>query len=130
MRQILFIFILIAMAITADAQRDHLFAVDTLTDADTITLEIPYQLNGDYDYFIEVHADSLSGATAATATLQETTTRSGDDWVDRTAVTIDGVSTDSIVTGQAYGLRQRIQIISSGTQSTRLEISARHTRRK
>lgn len=97
---------------------------DTLTNQDTVTHTLSGTYEAAYDYVWQVDADSLSGATEATASLQEAAGDTG-VWITVGTITIDGVTTDERLTGQFYGSRQRMQIMSpSSTQSTRVKVYA------
>lgn len=92
--------------------------LDTLNNAETITQTIGSFLSPVY-YEVQVAADSISGATAATATLQQSLD-AGTNWVTLGTVTINGTSTREKLTGNILGGNVRLQTVSSGTQVTTL----------
>lgn len=113
----------------AFASRKPLFetiakTTDTLTNADTVIFTVG-SFFGPVNYVVQVFADSLSGSTAGTATLQHSAEMSGNDWVDlANPVTVNGVTTRDDITGAILGGRLRLRTISSGTQSTALRTVA------
>jgi len=94
---------------------------ETITDADTITQTIGSFFSPIY-YEIQVAADSVSGSTAATATLQQSID-DGSNWTTLGTVTINGVTTRETLTGNCLGGTIRLYTISTGTQSTTLDVS-------
>ena len=99
-------------------------STDTMTNADTLTFTTSTYYNKLNDagiYSFHIHADSLSGATAGTATLYEQASLGGSDWLSIGTVTINGVTTSARLTGTVtYGRRYKVETITTGTQSTAL----------
>lgn len=104
------------------------FDLDTLTNAGTVDFDFPYSIltQEGYKYSWQIQADSLSGSTGATAYLQQSNDKTGSLWttISGKTVTINGVQTLSILEGDFYGIRQRLRVIGTGTQSTKLKVSA------
>lgn len=108
------------------AGRTHTFDTDTLTNAETVTLPFPKNVNtmDVYDYLYQIKAENLSGTTAANVIVQESLFDSGNFWVPVDTVAVSG-SSDLFVTGTVQGVRQRLVIVGSGTQSTQLQVIGR-----
>lgn len=125
--------LLLAFAPQADAQigkgRLYTFGLDTLTNADTIYLTFPRTVNDmdTYNFVWQVNLTNLSGTTAASAVVQESLFDDVDAWVNMDTVAFSGTST-KLATGTLQGVRQRLRIISTGTQSTRLQAVVRYRR--
>ena len=92
--------------------------LDTLNNAETITQALGSYFSPIY-YEVQVAADSISGSTAATATLQQSID-SGTNWTTLGTVTINGTSTREKLSGNVLGGNLRLQTVSSGTQVTTL----------
>lgn len=95
--------------------------LDTLNNGETITQALGQFFSPIY-YEVQVAADSISGATAATATLQQSIDN-GTNWTTLGTVTINGVSTRSKLSGNILGGNIRLQTVSTGTQVTTLTTS-------
>jgi hypothetical protein len=95
--------------------------IDTLTDVDTILFAPTFR-----DYIgretWHVIADSLSGSTDAKIYFYESPQDTGSVWFLRDSLIIDGVQTVDWSTYDLEGMRTRAEIISAGTQSTRIEL--------
>lgn len=93
---------------------------DTLTNADTVTnsgLNLTYP----YNYHIHMVADSLSGSTAGTFTVEHKL-YGGDVWKVISTTTIDGVqTTPAAITGSVPCGQLRFKTITSGTSSTAVD---------
>lgn len=121
MKKFIVLIAFIAFAITIKAQQP--FTVthsETLTDADTISYVIDHNDLRKADYYISSHiqADSVSGATAATAYIQFSNQATGDYWYSADTVTIDGVQTIDYNEDILTARRMRLYVLSTGTQST------------
>jgi len=97
------------------------FTTDTLTNADTATYSLG-TYNRPVSVEVQISADSLSGSTAATATLEQSI--AGSDWFIVDTETINGVTSRLKATGDLLGGTLRLRVISSGTQSTALRMDA------
>jgi hypothetical protein len=106
----------------------QVFDLDTVTNAGTVTFvfDKATALEGLYEYSWQVEADSLSGSTAAVAYLEESNDYLGTTYtpVSEKTVTIDGPgNSDGILTGTMYGTRQRLRVVGTGTQSTKVYVA-------
>lgn len=113
------------------AGRIHEFDLDTLTNAETVTLPFPKSVNtmDVYDYLYQIKAENLSGTTAANVIVQESLFSTGNYWVPVDTIAVSG-SSDLFATGTVQGVRQRLVIVGSGTQSTQIEVIARIRKRQ
>lgn len=134
------LFLLCAFAFTAQAQvragQTFTYALDTLTNADTIIHLVNKDLNESEVYDLQIHCvlDSISGTTAVTGYIQETM-YDGTDWTTTGTITI---TTDSL-TNSAYNkiishspvARQvRIYWVSTGTQATGIKSKLKFRRKE
>jgi len=92
-------------------------ASDTITDAEADTITINPLLYSFWKYNHTVKGVQESGTIDLTLTIQESNALSGDEWytIATDSVDADGEITDMF--GDNYGVRQRIIITGSGTQS-------------
>lgn len=97
------------------------FTTDTLTNADTMTYNLG-SYNRPVALEVVIAADSLSGSTAATATLEHSI--DGTHWFVVDTETINGVTSRLKATGDILGGTVRCRVISTGTQSTTLDMDA------
>lgn len=116
MKKILFILALF-FCLDLSAQTRETIKVDTLTNADTVTYTLGSWDNA-FDWNLLYQADSLSGSTAGTFTI-ETQLNGGEVWYTLESITINGVQTLARKTGSCEGGKMRFKSITSGTQSTR-----------
>jgi len=110
----------------------YVFTSDTITDTEADTLEIPGRLLSDWSYNHAFLLDTLSGTLNVTIKLQESNDYSGDTWYDventGSFTTVGGIarlygqevlgSNTAVKTHRVRGVRQRIIITGTGTQST------------
>jgi prepilin-type N-terminal cleavage/methylation domain-containing protein len=98
----------------------ELNVLDTITDTEVLTTELPFTFVGRYAYSVQLQADSLTGATDATVLLQQSNSADGDYWVDVDTITINGVLTNEVseATTAWPGARMRLKITGGDTQST------------
>lgn len=90
---------------------------DTLTNADTVTNTCNLDLTYPYNYTVYMIADSLSGSTAGTFTVEHRLF-GGTNWKVLSTTTIDGVqTTPAAITGNVPCGALRFKTITSGTQS-------------
>jgi len=102
--------------------RFEYFEPDTMTNGDTLILTFSREINDldFYDYTWQVNVDSLTGNTNATIYVQEHLGYTGTPtWVNTDTIAIP-VAKRQFLTGTLTGVRQRLYIISSGTQSTKV----------
>lgn len=117
---------LLVMAFIGSAQtRDwQEWTADTLTNTDTATFEFSRYLYTQGDFTWRIIADSLSGSTDVTCTIQGTYYPGSTEWTDIATITVDGVLTNSASTTTLYnGIQTRCQCISGGTQSTAIRVA-------
>lgn len=96
--------------------------LSTSTSLDTIDFSIG-NYNSAQNYEIQLNADSLSGATGATCTLQLSMDQQGSDWVILETMTVNGVTTRSRETGSFIRGQLRCRCIApSSTQSTAVRV--------
>lgn len=112
---ILFFVSMEAQAQTVDYQY-HRFTADTATNADTLTFTFPEEIPEFSRYQWLVDYTNLSGTTEGTGSLESASGRGASFFYG--VQSIADVSADTVLTGQAYGLQQRLRIITSGTHST------------
>lgn len=124
MKQFLFAFALILTASALSAQgngRIYDFTVDTLTNVETLNFLYPDNIRGDYKYTWQVSATNVSGTSTATALVQE---RLGDShaWITVDTIAISGTSA-GFHDSRTWGRQQRVNIVSSGTGVTEVNVS-------
>lgn len=131
MKKLLTIFGFLLCAFTISAQKDFLykaFTIDTLTDAETVYFTFPTTMQGLYEYQFQIQVDSLSGNTAGTVYVQSASDRKGTNYVNVTSktYTVVGAATQTggFITGVGYGTNYRLAVVGTGTQSTKLTVSA------
>lgn len=99
-------------------------SADTITNAEKDTLLLPVTMYSQYTYCIQGVRTSLSGTHNVKFVLQQSNTTSGNtDWVG-----VDSTSTTSATIGllqgqELYGIRYRILVNGSGTQSSRYALN-------
>ena len=100
----------------------QLDTVSTSSSTHTFQMSPAVTFARDMDCVVAIQADSLSGGTTATATIQGLTHPGSTAWhTVGTAVTIDGVSTASRQTFQMLESRIRLNVAAgSSTQSTKI----------
>ena len=98
-----------------NSEFDAGYEIYRTTASDTITID-PY-LYSFWKYNHTVKGVQESGTIDLTLTVQESNALSGDEWytIATDSVDADGEITD--MTGDVYGVRQRIIITGAGTQS-------------
>lgn len=96
------------------------YDLDTITNAGTVTQSVvATALDYPFGYQVNIVADSLSGATAATLYIEHQA-KGRTNWVPLSSTTIDGGLTYNPLTGSVYGGKIRVRAVGSGTQSTKL----------
>jgi hypothetical protein len=95
------------------------FTQDTLTNADTSSFLLPYKIDGRYDMSWIVALENSSGTSSATAYLYASNCLSCSDFalVDTVALSSDKMI-HVFEKNDWPGVRAKVEIISSGTQST------------
>ena len=92
-------------------------ASDTITDTEADTILINNNLFSFWKYNHTVKGVQESGTIDLTLTVQESNTTSGDEWYTVKTDSVDADGEITAVTGDVYGVRQRIIITGTGTQS-------------
>jgi len=128
MKKFLLLFSFLAVSFVSFGQVNRTYVtetLDTITNADTITRET-MEFSYPFDYAFHIIADSLSGSTAGTITFyHKPKEASSTEYISIGTVTINGVQTTSkAITGNYMSGRIKYEVITSGTQSTRLKIFA------
>ena len=91
--------------------------VDTITDTEADTILINNNLFSFWKYNHTVKGVQESGTIDLTLTVQESNTTSGDEWYTVKTDSVDADGEITSVTGDVYGVRQRLIITGTGTQS-------------
>lgn len=120
----IFFFLAIVFSISvlsAEAQRTkyYKYADSTITNADTLTYELSTILNGESNSSWQVKGTNVSGTTAFTVYKQQSNTPFGNMWTTVQSWT----ATDTVINAAVTGKRERLYIISTGTQSTTLQVA-------
>ena len=98
----------------------------TITDTGADTLSVPVNLLSDLSYSWYITGTELTGTIDLTVSLQESNQLSGNtDWVEVGTVTIDADETLKITGANTYGVRQRMLITGTGTQTATYAVTAR-----
>jgi len=92
-------------------------ASDTITDTEADTIVINNNLFSFWKYNHTVKGVQESGTIDLTLTVQESNTTSGDEWYTVKTDSVDADGEITAVTGDVYGVRQRLIITGTGTQS-------------
>jgi len=90
---------------------------DTITDTEADTIVINNNLFSFWKYNHTVKGVQESGTIDLTLTVQESNTTSGDEWYTVKTDSVDADGEITSVTGDIYGVRQRLIITGTGTQS-------------
>jgi len=90
---------------------------DTITDTEADTIVINNNLFSFWKYNHTVKGVQESGTIDLTLTVQESNTTSGDEWYTVKTDSVDADGEITAVTGDIYGVRQRLIITGTGTQS-------------
>lgn len=95
----------------------------TNTEADTINLGVNLLSNYTYNYIIS--RTQLSGTANTTVKLQESNELTGSVWYDVATASGTGATVGIIQGANTYGVRHRILITGTGTQSLSYKLTAR-----
>jgi len=94
----------------------------TSTSLDTVDFDMG-SFNSARSYELQVNADSVSGATGATCTLQLNMDQQGTDWVALESTVVNGVTTRTLETGTLVRGTVRCRCIApSSTQVTNVRV--------
>lgn len=107
-----------------------LVSLDTITNTEADTIPLALSLDKvSYKYNYGLTRTSLSGTANVTVILQESNETSGTtNWYTVATATGTGATNANISGAQNYGVRQRIILTGSGTQSTSYRLTARLTK--
>lgn len=109
---------------------ENTFTADTITNAENDTLTISPNLISFWSYNWTLRATQESGTKDVIFILQESNERTGDSWYEVERDTASGSGTTitrlfgSGLSGRAQGVRQRVILDGSGTQSTTYVVKA------
>lgn len=97
--------------------------IDTITNAENDTITLTAKLYSQFQFNWTVITTQLSGTQSINAIVQESASDSDTDWYPVDTVALSGsADLDRIVGTAVYGVRQRLIIDGSGTQSTRYRV--------
>lgn len=103
----------------------YTFTADTITDAENDTLSLPYNLFSSFTSLYQLTRTNLSGTTNVAVTLQQSALTSGDtDWVTVGTTSGTGATIEALTLNPTYGIRYRLIVDGTGTQSTRYTVQA------
>lgn len=104
------------------------YTSDTITNAENDTLYLGANLVSRWSYNWHINTTELSGTQDVIAIVQETNNASASqstptDWIEVARDTIDTASEDIRITGETvYGIKQRLILDGTGTQSTTYDV--------
>lgn len=101
------------------------FSLDTITNAANDTLALGANILSNYEWSYHIIRTNISGTTNIAVAIQASGNTSGDtDWVT-VATTSATTATNEILSGVSfYGLRHRVIVDGTGTQSSSYKIKA------
>lgn len=101
------------------------FPLDTITNAANDTLELGANILSNYEWSYHIIRTNISGTTNIAVAIQASGNTSGNtDWVT-VATTSATTATNEILSGVSfYGLRHRVIVDGTGTQSSSCKIKA------
>lgn len=120
---LLFLLLAMCLSISTEAQTFkagyyEAFTLDTLTDSGTITFT-PARMASTtdrYNYTWQLNITEISDTTAAQVYVEESLYESGSSWAPVDTITISAAG-GIITTGNLSGVRQRLRIVGTETQS-------------
>lgn len=103
------------------------YCLDTVSNSTAVTFSYPYTIPAGWQYSIQVVADSLSGSTAGTIYLKETSSVGSSavySTVSSGTQTVDGLQTIKTFTQttQFTGSKLQVYVTGGGTQSTKVRV--------
>lgn len=104
----------------------YTWTLDTITNAANDTLTLPFgNILSNYEWAYFVTRTNISGTTNIAVSVQASGVKTGDtDWV-QVGVTSATTATNEIVSGTSFhGLRHRIIVDGTGTQSSSYRLTA------
>lgn len=101
------------------------FTIDTIANAANDTLALGANIVSNYEWSYHIIRTNISGTTNIAVTVQASGNTTGDtDWVT-VATTSATTATNEILSGVSfYGLRHRVIVDGTGTQSSSYKIKA------
>ena len=101
------------------------FTKDTITNAANDTLAVPVNLLSLYTYDYTLVKTNISGTTALKLYLQESNLTSGNtDWLTIDSSVVSTTTTGRIKGTDVFGVRHRLIVDGSGTQSSSYNLQA------
>lgn len=102
---------------------EYTWTKDTITNANNDTLYLPARLTpllSDFQVCYSLIRTSISGTANVAGKVEETAYTSGTvtDWVSKATTSATTATAEHLVLTHVYGMRQRIVIDGTGTQST------------
>lgn len=108
--------------VSAQKYSQYTFEVDTATNAETITFEVPYDIKWPATYQWVVDQTVISGSVTSVTTtlLSSSDPASGRSYA---SVATDSTNGDFTMTGTHYGVRQKLSLVTAGTQSSSYKVT-------
>lgn len=101
------------------------WTLDTITNANNDTLNLPYNLFSSFTSLYQLRRTSISGTPNIAVTVQQSAVTSGNtDWVTVATTAGTGATNEALVLNPTYGVRYRLIVDGSGTQSTSYSVTA------
>jgi hypothetical protein len=104
------------------------FAEDIATNADTLYFTPSASLPGFYRYGWFIDFRTITGTRAGTLVIQEDGGNAGANWITVATKAFVAGTADTLLTGYVYGQKQRVRVITTGTQSTGITVKAAYKR--
>ena len=106
------------------------WALDTLTNAETITLSLSSILESTYQYSVQAYVPaSISGTKSIKFVVDQTNATGSNVWMPIDSVTATGAGTVFLIKyANVWGNKHRIRCVGSGTQSTPFQVTALYKR--
>ena len=99
--------------------------LDTITNTESDTINLGVNLLSNYAYNYIISRTQLSGTANTTVKLQESNELTGSVWYDVATASGTGATVGIIQGANTYGVRHRILITGTGTQSLSYKLTAR-----
>lgn len=94
------------------------FDLDTITNAANDTLSVPYNLFSEFSGTFNIVRTNISGTTNIAVTLQSSAVTSGSDWCDVASTSATTATPEAITVSSMPGVRYRLIVDGTGTQSS------------
>lgn len=121
----LFIFGAASAQKTGDYYSKVMVTLDTITNTEADTINLGVNLLSNYTYNYIISRTQLSGTANTTVKLQESNELTGSVWYDVATASGTGATVGIIQGANTYGVRHRILITGTGTQSLSYKLTAR-----